>query len=103
MLKIKNLHDVSSILFFLMALAYVAMILAFRNDYMTDFFLSLMRILDMPLAFVSLIYGGSTLALQLNMEKEEGEISPWVIIIFVLCLTLFAGVAFINFGFPSNL
>lgn len=103
MLKIKNLHDVSSILFFLMAFAYVAMILAFRNDYMADFFLSLMRILDMPLAFVSLMYGGSTLALQLNMEKEEGETSPWVIIIFVLCLALFAGVAFINFGFPSNL
>jgi len=100
--KIKNLHDVSAIYFFILALAYVFMVLAFRNDYMASFFLDIMRILDIPFAFVSLIYGGSTLALQLNMDREEG-ISPWVIIIFAGCLLLFAGVVFLNFAFPSNI
>ncbi len=98
--KIQNLHDVSAIYFFLLALAYVAMALAFRNDYMGEFFLSIMRILDMPFAFVSLMYGGTTLAIQLDMEKEEGT-SPWVIVIFAVCLVLFAGVVFLNFAFPS--
>ena len=100
--KIKNLHDVSAIYFFILALAYVAMVLAFRNDYMGEFFLSIMRILDIPFAFVSLMYGGTTLALQLNMDREEGT-SPWAIIIFAGCLVLFAGVVFLNFAFPSNI
>jgi len=100
--KIKNLHDVSAIYFFILALAYVFMVLAFRNDYLADFFLSIMRILDIPFAFVALMYGGTTLALQLNLEREEGT-SPWVIIIFAGALALFAGVVFVNFAFPSNI
>lgn len=100
--KIKNLHDISAIYFFLLAFFYVAMILAFRNDFMGEFVLSLMRILDIPFAFIALMYGGSTLALQLNMDREEGT-SPWVIVIFAGCLLLFAGVVFMNFAFPSNL
>jgi len=78
------------------------MVLAFRNGYLADFFLSIMRILDIPFAFIALMYGGTTLALQLNMEKEEGT-SPWVIIIFAGGLLLFAGVVFVNFAFPSTL
>jgi hypothetical protein len=102
MLKIKNLHDVSSVYFFILALAYVGMVLAFRNNFLADFFLPVMRILDMPFAFVSLMYGGTTLALQLNMEREEGT-SPWVILIFLVCLLLFSAVVFLNFAFPSNI
>lgn len=102
--KIKSLHDVSSFYFFVLALAYVVMVLAFRNDFMADFFLAIMRILDIPFAFVSLLYGFSTLALQINTgREEEAGISPWILVIFVICLILFGGVVFINFGFPSQL
>lgn len=99
--KIKNLHEVSRIYFFALVLAYVAMVLSFRNDLWAEFFLNLMRILDIPLAFVSLLYGGTTLALQLNLEKEEGTPSPWVLVIFAGSLLLFALVVVVNFAFPS--
>ena len=102
--KIKSLHDVSSFYFFLLAFAYVVMVLAFRNDFMADFFLAIMRILDIPFAFVSLLYGFSTLALQISAgREEEAGVSPWILVILVICLLLFGGVVFVNFGFPSQL
>lgn len=102
--KIKSLHSVSSVYFFILALAYVGMVLAFRNGFMADSFLAIMRILDIPFAFVSLLYGGSTLALQINMGRdEESGPSPWVLVILAVCLVLFGIVVFINFAFPSQL
>jgi len=101
--KIKNLHSVASVYFFIFALAYGVMALAFRNAFMAEFFLDIMRILDIPFAFVSLLYGFSTLALQLNLEKDEsGGVSPWILVILTVCLLLFGGVIFINFAFPSQ-
>ena len=100
--KIKNLHIVSSIYFFVFAFAYTAMVLAFRNGFMADFLLALMRILAIPFAFVSLLYGFSTLALQIN-RNEEGGLSPWILVILALCLALFAIVIFVNFAFPSQI
>jgi len=102
--KIKSLHSVSSFYFFVLALAYIVMVLAFRNDFMADFFLAIMRIMDIPFAFVSLLYGFSTLALQMNIGRnEEDGISPWILVILVACLILFGGVVFVNFSFPSQL
>ncbi len=101
--KIKSLHSVSSAYFFALALTYVVMVLAFRNGYMAEFFLALMRIMDIPFAFVSLLYGGSTLALQINMGvDEEGGSSPWTMAVLAVCLILFGIVVFINFAFPSQ-
>lgn len=102
--KIKSLHSVSSVYFFILALIYVIMVLAFRNGFWGDFFLSLMRIFDIPFAFVSLVYGGSTLALQMNLGREEDSgASPWVLVILAVCLLLFGGVVFVNFAFPAQL
>ena len=99
--KLKNLHDVSSFYFFVMAFAYVVMVLAFRNGYIADFMLSLMRILDLPFAFVSLLYGGTTLALQLKFDKDKNvRSSGWALLIFGVCTILFGLIAFVNFGFP---
>ncbi len=101
--KIKNLHGVSGFIFFVLALSYVVMVLALRNGFMADFFLVIMRILDIPFAFVSLLYGGSTLAMQVGANKEEDASSSWLLIIFLLCLILFGAVVFVNFAFPSQL
>jgi len=102
--KIKSLHSVSSVYFFILALIYVVMVLAFRNDFWADFFLSLMRIMDIPFAFVSLLYGGSTLALQMNIGREEDTgSSPWILVVMAICLLLFGIVVFVNFAFPSQL
>ncbi len=102
--KIKNLHSVSSVYFFILALIYIVMVLAFRNGFLADFFLALMRIMDIPFAFVSLLYGGSTLALQMNMGREEDEgSSPWILVVLAVCLLLFGAVVFANFAFPSQL
>jgi len=102
--KIKNLHGVSSFYFFVLALAYAVMVLALRNGFLADFFLAIMRILDIPFAFVSLLYAGTTLMLQINSGKdEESGMSPWVLVIFIVCLLLFGVVVFVNFAFPSQI
>lgn len=101
--KIKNLHSVSSVYFFIFALIYAGMALAFRNGFLAEFFLDLMRILDIPFAFVGLLYGFSTLAIQISTSKEENSgLSPWILVILVVCLLLFGAVVFVNFAFPSQ-
>jgi len=98
----KNLHDVSAVLFFVLAFAYVAVALAFRNDFMASAAIFLMRLLDVPFALAALLYGGSGLYLQINEGKEEAD-SAWGYIIFAFSLLLFGLVIFINFAFPSQL
>jgi len=101
MYKLKNLQDASSFWFFVLAFFYVAMVLALRNGYLADFFLSLMRILDLPFAFIALLYGGTTLTLQLNFDQtDEMRSFGWMLSIFILCLLLFGAVIIMNFGFP---
>jgi hypothetical protein len=102
MSNIKNLHDVSAIYFFTLAFIYVFAVLAFRNGVMVDVMTTAMRILDVPFALVALMYGGSTLYMQLIGEDEE-ETSPWAMVIFAVCLLLFGLVVFLNFAFPSQL
>ena len=102
--KIKNIHDASSFWFFVLAFLYMAMVLALRNGYLVDFLLSFMRILDLPFAFIALLYGGTTLVLQLNFDKAEDiENSGWTLVIFIICLLLLGFVAVMNFGFPAVL
>lgn len=98
----KNLHDVSANLFFVFAFIFIAVALAFRNQFHPDAMIFLMRLLDIPFAFIALLYGGSGLYLQVNDGKEEGE-SVWGIIIFAFCLLLFGAVVFVNFAFHSQL
>ena len=101
--KIKNLHSVSAVYFFVFAFFYVVMTLAFRNGFLADFCLALMRLLDTPFAFVSLLYGFSTLSLQVNAGRDpEAAFSPWILVILALCLMLFGVVVFVNFAFPSQ-
>ena len=98
----KNLHDVSANLFFVFAFLFIGAALAFRNQFHADAMIFLMRLLDIPFAFIGLLYGGSGLYLQVNEGKED-EGSVWGIIIFALCLLLFGAVVFVNFAFPSQL
>jgi len=98
--KLKNLHDVSALYFFAFAFAYIILALAFRNGVYTDMAMIGMKIFDIPFAAVSLLYGTSTLYLQLaDTEDEEG--SPWIMVIAAFSLLLFGLVVFVNFAFPS--
>lgn len=99
----KNLHSIASVYFFVFALAYAGMALAFRNGFWAEFFLDIMRLLEVPFAFVSLLYGFSTLALQISGSRvKDNGISPWILVILVVCLLLFGAVLFVNFAFPSQ-
>jgi hypothetical protein len=98
----KKIHEVSAAFFFLIAFTYVFAALAFRNDTMGSLMIFLMRILDIPFAFIGLLYGGSGLYLQINEGREEAD-SPWNILIFAVALILFGLVVFVNFAFPSKL
>ena len=101
MQTVKNLHDVSALYFFVLGFVYVLLALVFRNGFFVDGALLWMRILDIPFALISLLYGGSTLYLQLNEEEET--VSPWSVIIVAACILLFGLVVFVNFAFPSKL
>lgn len=100
--NIKNLHDVSAIYFFILASIYIISALAFRNAFHADIVMITMRILDIPFAMISLIYGVTTLYLQIN-EKNDEETSPWVMLIIALSILLFGLVVFVNFAFPGQL
>lgn len=97
----KDIHEVSANLFFLIAFAYIAAALAFRNTYMASEAIFLMRLLDIPFALIALLYGGTGLHLQLSSGHEEG--AAWGIIIFAVSIILFGAVVFVNFAFPSQL
>jgi hypothetical protein len=97
----KDVHEISANLFFLLAFIYVVAALAFRNGYMASEAIFLMRLLDIPFAFIALLYGGTGLHLQLSEGKEEE--SAWGIIIFAVSIILFGAVVFVNFAFPSQL
>ena len=98
----KNLHNVSAIYFFIIAFIYILTALSFRNGLYTDTSSLIMRIMDIPFALVALIYGGSTIYMQLA-GKDEETTSPWIMLIFAICLLLFGLVVFVNFAFPSQL
>ncbi len=100
--KVKNLHDVSAIYFFIIAFIYIFAALSFRNGFLVDYSAIAMRILDIPFALVSLMYGTSTLYLQIGSNDEETT-NPWVMIIFAISILLFAFVVFLNFAFPSQI
>ena len=98
----KKIHEVSAALFFFLAFVYVFAALALRNDAMPSFMIFLMRLLDIPFAFIGLLYGGSGLYLQINEDREDAD-SPWNILIFAICLILFGLVVFVNLAFLSKL
>lgn len=100
----KVLHNSSANLFFALALIYLVAALGFRNGIETSFMILLMRLLDIPFAFISLLYGGTGLYLQLNEGREDDDSgSIWSILIFATCIVLFGAVIFVNFAFPSKL
>ena len=102
--NVKNLHDVSAVYFFILAFIYVFAALAFRNGFFVDIASIALRILDMPFAMVALMYGASTLYMQIGEEEgEEDTTNPWVMVIFAVSLILFGFVVFLNFAFPSQL
>jgi len=99
--KAKNLHDVSAVYFFILAFIYVFASLSLYNNFLVDYSSVAMRILDVPFAMVSLMYGASTLYMQIGGDEEETN--PWVMVIYAISILLFAAVVFINFAFPSQL
>ncbi|MBN2086879.1 hypothetical protein JW758_00885 [Candidatus Peregrinibacteria bacterium] len=98
----KNLHDVSAVYFFILAFIYVFAALSLRNSFVVDYAALAMRVLDIPFAMVSLMYGASSLYMQINSNEEEGT-NPWIMVIFAISILLFGFVVFLNFAFPSQL
>ncbi|MBI5412676.1 hypothetical protein HZA43_05975 [Candidatus Peregrinibacteria bacterium] len=100
MLKIRDLCDVSALLFFILGFYYIGLILMFRNDFYASQTLFLMRMSDIPFAFAALLYGGSHFFFQLKKYDEEIS-SPWEVVIIATGLLLFGVVVFVNFAFPG--
>lgn len=98
----QKIHSVSAFFFFLLAFGYVFAALAFRNDFMVSFMIFLMRVLDIPFAFVALLYSATGLKLQIDSGKDESD-SPWSLVVYSVCILLFSLVVFVNLAFPSKL
>lgn len=101
MSTIKNLHQVGAVLFFILAFTYMFLVLLVRGDYYLSEAIFLMRILDIPFALFSLVYGGSSLYLQVNEGRKNESILG--ILVFAVCILLFSMVVFMNFAFPSQI
>ncbi len=97
----KNLHDVSAILFFILGFIYIAFGLAFRNRFELPTIIFWMRILDIPFALVSLLYASTGFYLQANKNRTHDSILS--IVVFAICIILFALVVFINLSLPSKI
>lgn len=102
--KIKDLRDATSFWFFVLGFFYIAMILAVRNDFLASFFVSWMRILDLPFAFIAIFYGVTTLLLQLKFDANgEVKSTGWFLTISIGGMLLFGAVALMNFAFPATI
>lgn len=98
---LKNLNYVSAFFFFVFAGGYVAMALLLRNEFMPETLLNLMRLLDLPAAFVALAYGGSALSLQVSQGREKP--SRWVMLIAFVCIGLLTTLTVIQLTFPGQI
>lgn len=98
---LKTLHKIGAFFFFVLGFLYVAMALMLRNAFMPETMFNLIRLLDLPLAFVALLYGGSTLALHINQNRET--LSPWTMVIATICVGLLTTLVVIQVTVPGQI
>lgn len=101
MQTLKNLNQISAFFFFVFAGGYIAMALLLRNGVMSETFLNLMFLLDLPAAFVALLYGGTSMGLQISQGREKP--SPWIMLVAFLGLGLLTALVLVQLMVPGQI
>lgn len=95
----KNLQFISGIFFFALGAVYFCIALLLQMDWVSSSFYVAFNILDVPFAFVALLYAGTTI----KQSLIDSEIESFFIhqAVLWLCFGLFIGVLYINYYLHS--
>lgn len=95
----KNLQSISGIFFFALGAVYFCLAFFLQMDWVSPNFYVAFNILDVPFAFVALIYAATTI----RQSLIDSEIESFFIhqAVSWLCIGLFFGVLYINYYLHS--
>lgn len=100
------LHSLSSALFYLLVGSFFVAYLLDRNSILLPWSDWWLKIADLPLALVALVYGGSSLYFSVKHRDQEGIAWGLFLFITIPLVTLFIFLLFLNFwtvlGFPQG-
>ena len=91
----KYLHSLSAFFFYPLGLSFFIAYLFFRNDIGGIWTQWWMQIADLPMAFVALVYGGTSLYLSLTNKEHPSRILA--IMIGTVLIVVFAFLYALNF------
>lgn len=92
---LKNLQTVSGFFFFLLGSAYFCLALLLQNGYENPYFYVAFNTMDMPFAFVALLYAVSSM--KMSFIEHDMESGFWNVFIILFAFALFSVVIYINF------
>lgn len=92
-----SLHRISATLFYILGTTVILGIVLTMRGVMVETLTTLLNVLDLPLLFVGMLYGGSSLVLSMTKDRVPLNLS---ILVFGFLAVLFAVFAYLNFAFP---
>ena len=96
---IENIKKIALIFFIVLGMAHIGGSLMGANRYFLPFPSIISRILDVPFAMITLIYG--LVSVRANMTKEKNHKMANIAIV-TACFIIFAGLVYISFFIPDR-
>lgn len=93
-----SLHRISALLFYILGSTVILGIILITRGMFTMGLTTVLNVLDLPLLFVGMLYGGSSLVL--SMTKDEHVSLTLSVIVFGFLAVFFTIFAYLNFAFP---
>lgn len=90
------LRRASAVLFYVLGLLVLILILALKQGMVGVWATTLLNVLDLPLLFFGMLYGG----LSLTSSMTKGRLTPLHIIVGIVLGVLFLTFLWFNFSFP---
>lgn len=95
---LKNLQIVTGVFFYLFGFVFFILALLIHNQFNGNTPLILLKTLDLPFAFIALLYGGLSLRSALGENIKSDMLDAVLMFIGVF---LFALIVYLNFAFPD--
>jgi hypothetical protein len=97
MRAMEALQRASAFVFYVLGVLTILLIVLVQRGIVGGFFVTLLSLLDLPLLFSGMLFGGSSLYRSFTREKS----SPFLaIVIFLPLAALFCVFAYFNFALP---
>lgn len=97
---LKNLQIVTGLFFYLLGAICFLLIFFLHNQFFGDLPLLILKTLDLPFAFNSLLYGGLSLRFALGENVKSDMLDA---VLMFLGVFIFAVVVYLNFAFTDFL